>query len=152
LLKKVGGLSPSPRSSPLKRKRDFHPHPYPLPSREREIEERVFTGRGTFTLISVLSVKKEKGFSPSPLHSPLKGEGDRGKGFHRKGGLSPSPRSSPLKRKRDFHPHPCPLPSREREIEERVFTGRGDFHPHLGPLPSRERKIKVGGVSRLPCP
>jgi hypothetical protein len=45
-----------------------------------------------------------------------------------------------------FHPHPDPLPSRERVAKEnppvKGVRGRGDqtkLHPHLIPLPSRER-------------
>ena len=77
---------------------NFHPHPYPLPSRERgKREER----RGRWSL-------KRRGFSPI-ISSPLEGGDEVGwllkKLFH------------------PFHPHPYPLPSRERVKGKRGEEG-----------------------------
>jgi len=45
------------------------------------------------------------------------------------------------------HPHPGPLPSRER-IVGNSGRGRGEGHPHLSPLPSRERMVGNSGRGR----
>jgi hypothetical protein len=52
-----------------------------------------------------------------------------------------------LKTEKAYHPHPGPLPSREREADEGALKRKRTIHPHPDPLPSREREIKEVGHS-----
>jgi len=69
---------------------DFHPHPGPLPSRAREIKVKGF---------------HRPSLPRGPLSRPpkvkMKGEMELGEMVI-------------VMKERAFHPHPCPLPSRER--------------------------------------
>ena len=144
-----------------------HPHPSPLPSRERgpEAAGDGFPVSSGFRLHGNDGLGVVSGESPSPLPSPVKGEGAGGsRGWVPRieyGAGSVCTGTTVWALCPGIHPHPIPLPSRERGPEAAgdgfpvSSTGQAPFagttvwalcpgsHPH--PMPSPVKGEGAGG-------
>ena len=129
-----------------------HPHPCPLPSRERGTAFRrgwvpVCTGTTVWALCAGSHPHPVSGYGAGSQSSPVKGEGAGGsRGWVPRieyGAGSVCTGMTVWALCPGSHPHPIPLPSRERGLDVTLTPYRGTGQA-LNPLPSRERRPEAG--------
>ena len=156
-----------------------HSHPSPLPSRERGLVRHATLAMTGGNSHPHPRIKYGAGSNPLPSRERGTSTGSgrtEEVGLRTNGGERDEPDFGPqqgpaLLRRRDCHatlamtggnshPHPSPLPSRERGLVRHAtlaMTG-GNSHPHPSPLPSRERglvrhaKLAMTGENSHPHP